>query len=307
MADLTSLVAGGAKSLLRDKASEYMSPQQMEFARFALSPQAYLADKGIAAVANLLGYGNQYQELKAGAQGQKEYGKEVARDAIGDALPGTLGDFVRATPKMTDADYNASMEELRQSTNTPEAIAQFNAGFNPDSQYNINSQNYVGPQDPRSINSDVYWDNVKALYEMLGQYKQPAFSTNDANTDSNMAPLGYVFDPATGTVVPDDYGTQAGPGYQFDPNTGTAVPIDDMQAGPGYRFDQNTGTAVPINDDMLASMDYGDMFGGGMEQADDFGKYGLGVSDFGGGGAKSLEQFDMAGYKHGGQICGCKR
>jgi hypothetical protein len=221
VADITSLLAGGAKSLLKDKAEGFLSPSQMELARFAMSPQAYLADKGIAAAANLLGYGDQYRNLRYGAQAEKDYYKETMRDALGNMLPDAVGDVVRSTPRSTEADYDSSMEALRQSANTPEAAAQFNAGFNPDSQYNVGSPNYVGPHYPGSMDG-MYGDNVRDLYEMLGQYQQP--NDNSANS------------------APIDFG---------------------------------------------GMMDYGDTFGGG--------------------GSKPEQQLQAEGYKHGGQICGCKR
>ena len=102
MAGIDSLIKGAVGTLAKDKMSQYLSPSQLELARFAMSPQAYLADKGITAVANLLGYGNQYQELKAGAEDNKEYGKQIIRDTIGDALPTAVGDLVRATPRGVD-------------------------------------------------------------------------------------------------------------------------------------------------------------------------------------------------------------
>jgi hypothetical protein len=104
VAGIDSLIKGAVGSFAKDKAASFMTPSQMELARFAMNPQMYLADKGITAVAELLGYGNQYQELKAGAEGQKAYGKEVARNAIGDMLPTAIGDFVRATPRVSEAD-----------------------------------------------------------------------------------------------------------------------------------------------------------------------------------------------------------
>jgi len=98
------LVKGAVGTFAKDKVSQYLSPSQMELASFAFNPQAYLAEKGIVAVANLLGYGNEYKELKTGAEDNKEYGKQVIRDTIGDALPTAVGDLVRATPRVSEAD-----------------------------------------------------------------------------------------------------------------------------------------------------------------------------------------------------------
>ena len=104
MSGINSLIKGAVGSLAKDKVSQYLSPSQMELASFALNPQAYLAEKGIVAVANLLGYGNEYKELKSGAEDQKAYEKEVIRDTIGNALPNSIGDLVRATPRVSEAD-----------------------------------------------------------------------------------------------------------------------------------------------------------------------------------------------------------
>jgi hypothetical protein len=229
MADLTSLVGGGLKSFGIDKLSENLSPQMREFLPFAMNPQGYLVGKAVNSLADYLGYGNQVKDLQAGAQAEKDYGKEIMRDTIGDALPNSIGDFVRATPRTTDAGYEARMEALRQSANTPEAIAQFNAGFNPDSQYNLNSQNYVGAPNPAEIGSDIYSNNLKSLYEMLGQYQQPPESSTGPHDEISQEFLNNEY----------DFGNE----------------FSDYLAAP---------------DAGAATMDYGDMVGGGGR---DGGKY----------------------------------
>lgn len=183
MAGLPSLVASGAKSLLKDKATEFLSPQQMEFAQFAMNPQLYLAEKGIAAVAEMMGYGSQLKELQAGAKDEKDYYKETMRDAIGSVLPAAIGNFVRATPQGTEAPagtYTAWNPETQtyeeKQSNSPVSVAdafanqRFDAGFNSSSPFNTSSDFYVGPQTPRSLPSQV---NEMELLEMLDAYKQP--------------------------------------------------------------------------------------------------------------------------------------
>ncbi len=194
MAGLPSLISSGAKSLLTDKAGEYLSPQQMEFARFAMNPQMYLADKGITAVAELLGYGGAYKELQAGAKDEKDYFKETIRDAIGSVLPGTVGDFVRATPKGTDAPAGTytvwnpetqSFEQKQSSSpvSTPNDFSnqQFDARYNPNSVFNTDSVNYVGPNNPKDMDSSIYATNMTDLLEMLDQYRKP--ETPSTGTD----------------------------------------------------------------------------------------------------------------------------
>jgi hypothetical protein len=191
MAGIDSLVLQGGKSLLKDKASEFLSPSQMEFARFAMNPQVYLADKGISAVAELLGYGGAYKELKAGAKDEKDYFKETVRDAIGSVLPGAVGDFVRATPKGTDAPAGThwdpdtqSWKESSSPVSTPNDFSnqQFDARYNPNSVFNTDSVNYVGPNNPKDMDSSIYAKNMTDLLEMLDQYRKtetPSTGTDD--------------------------------------------------------------------------------------------------------------------------------
>jgi hypothetical protein len=320
LADLTSLIAGGAKSLLKDKASEFMSPQQMELARFALSPQAYLADKGITAVAQLLGYGNEFRELKAGAEGEKAYGKEIIRDTIGNALPNSIGDFVRATPRVSEADsqpagtYTAFDPETQtyKQQGSANPVAMGNSAAFEDFMRDLNAgDNYpVGPleeYDQTRLNDEYDFQTSLSDFQQPSESNTRSLSSQPSDTQT---PPGYSFDPNTGTMVPDDSGAQAPEGFRFDPdlgmnvpnetplnaapegytydaNLGMNVPVTESLAPTGYQFDPNTGTAVPI--DFGGTMDYGDMFGGG------------------GGGGKLEDAFLQAQeYKRGGQICGCK-
>ena len=63
MAGINSLLGKGAKSLFSDAVSDLLTPQQREFAQFALNPQLYIAEKGINAVAEMMGYGGAYREF----------------------------------------------------------------------------------------------------------------------------------------------------------------------------------------------------------------------------------------------------
>lgn len=99
MAGIQSLVGGGLKSFGIDKLSENLSPQMREFLPFAMNPQGYLVGKAVNSLADYLGYGDQVRDLQAGAKEYKDYGKEIIRNTIGDALPNSIGDFVRATPR----------------------------------------------------------------------------------------------------------------------------------------------------------------------------------------------------------------
>jgi hypothetical protein len=213
VAGLPSLVASGAKSLLKDKATEFLSPQQMEFAQFAMNPQLYLAEKGIAAVANMMGYGNQLKELQAGAKDEKDYYKETMRDAIGSVLPAAIGQFVRATPQGVDAPagtytvWNPETQSYEQNQSSspvvmPNAFSneQFDAKFNPNSMFNVDSPTYMGAQAPGTLQPQV---NTTDLLEMLDQYRQP--SNNSTSLQELLGSSDYgsnmqenVFNPDMG-------------------------------------------------------------------------------------------------------------
>ena len=282
MAGIDSLIRGAVGSFAKDKAASFMTPSQMELARFAMNPQMYLADKGITAVAELLGYGNQYQELKTGAEDQKAYEKEVMRDSIGDMLPTAVGDFVRATPRTTDEGYEASMEALRQSANTPEATARFE-DFMRD--LNVGDNYPVGPleeYDQKRLDDEYDFQTSLSDFQQPSESNTRSLSSQPSDTQ---VMSGYRFDPTTGQAVPIE-ANAAPEGYTYDANLGMNVPVTESLAPTGYQFDPNTGTSAPI--DFGGTMDYGDMFGGG-----------------GGGKLEAMLQAQDE-YKRGGQICGCK-
>jgi hypothetical protein len=305
MAGIDSLIRGAVGSFAKDKAASFMTPSQMELARFAMNPQMYLADKGITAVAELLGYGNQYKELKTGAEDQKAYEKEVMRDSIGDMLPTAVGDFVRATPRTTDEGYEASMEALRQSANTPEATARFE-DFMRD--LNVGDNYPVGPleeYDQKRLDDEYDFQTSLSDFQQPSESNTRSLSSQPSDTqvmsgyrfdpttgqavpiEANAAPEGFRFDPDLGVNVPNETFPNAAPeGYTYDANLGMNVPVTESLAPTGYQFDPNTGTSAPI--DFGGTMDYGDMFGGG-----------------GGGKLEAMLQAQDE-YKRGGQICGCK-
>ena len=104
MAGIDTLIRGAVGSLAKDKITSQLTPTQMELASFILNPQYYMAEKGINKIAEILGYGSDYRNLSADAKSDKEWYKEVMRDSIGDVLPSSIGDFVRATPRISEAD-----------------------------------------------------------------------------------------------------------------------------------------------------------------------------------------------------------
>jgi hypothetical protein len=272
MAGINTLLTSGAKSLGLDKASQYLSPTQMDFLSFALNPQAYLIDKGVTAAADALGYGSQYRELQGGAKNNNEVYKEVMRDAIGDVLPGTIGDLVRVSPRNTETDdtpagtyiaWNPDTQSFKeQQSNSPitmyPAQDSFAAAYDPTSQYNPISDTYVGPQEKdamQPVQSRI------DLLEMLTPYKTGEVYEMTTTGAKETAPDGYTFDFDTGMVVP------SGAGGDFAPRTESLM-------------------------DYGSTMDYGDLFGGG----------------YGGGNDRDIDngyggKFE---YAKGGRACSCQ-
>ena len=104
MAGIDTLLRGAVGALAKDKVSPFLSPSQRDFLALVLNPQGYLLDKGINAAANALGYGSDYKTIKDDAKNNEEYYKQVMRNAAGDVLPESIGDLVRATPRISEAD-----------------------------------------------------------------------------------------------------------------------------------------------------------------------------------------------------------
>lgn len=271
MAGIESLLKGAVGSFAKDKAASFMTPSQMELARFALSPQAYLADKGIAAVAQLLGYGNEFKELKAGAEDEKAYGKEVARDAIGDMLPNAVGDFVRATPRVEEPydPYNGYFAQnigdwVSTRDSTPEQLNTF--------ENTVRDMNY-GTQTPGQ-----------------GKYVGPLPEDN-AMFDAQVSNLPYDLKATPVSGAPDD----------FDPALLASI----------LRGDSANTTDTGFTDDVgeMTIVDQKDSGGGGnLSYTDmiDIQNQALNSTPNYGGGKLEDYFLQAAAYKRGGQICGCK-
>jgi len=288
-----SLVKGAVGTLAKDKVASYLSPSQMDFITFALNPQAYLLDKGVNAAANALGYGSQYRELKGGAQGENDYYKEVMRDTIGDALPNSIGDFVRATPRMTDAEYEARMETLRQSAGTPEAIAQFD-NFVRDLNYGTQTPGTGKAVGPLPEGNPIFESNVSNLpYELMSTPVSGAPNNFDPALlaaiirDANPTSTGATDDLGEVTVV-DQKPSGSGGDLSYTDM------IDVLNSSPAYGPNPNMN--VPVTES-FTPMD----FGGGMDYSDVFGS---GYGDFGGGGGSkgNIEDYSYSQYRRGGQI-----
>jgi hypothetical protein len=310
MAGINELVKGAVGTLAKDKVSQYLSPAQMDFITFALNPQGYLLDKGVNAAANALGYGSQYRELKGGAEADKEYYKEVMRDSIGDMLPDTVGDFVRATPRISEADqapagtytaFDPATQTYTQQGSSNPVTSSNSAGF----------ENFV-----RDLN---YGTQTPGTGKAVGPLPEgnPIFESNVSNlpyeiksTPVSGAPEG--FDPAllaavirdantTNTGATDDLGEVSIVDQKPSDSGGdlSYTEMNDILSSPST-YDPNLGMNVPVTES-FTPMD----FGGGMDYSDVFGS---GYGDFGGGGGSkgNIEDYSYSQYKRGGQVCGCR-
>jgi hypothetical protein len=249
MAGIDSLLKGAAESFAKETAGKILTPQQMEFAKFLLNPKFYLAEQGLNKLASSLGYGQEVKQVQADAQDEKEYFKEVMRDSIGDMLPDSIGNLIRATP-MTEPNapagvytsYDPATDSWNQNqssnpviSSNPFASDLFAAANDINSVYNTNSQNYVGPTYPQDIYSGIYSSNLTDLLQMLGPYESKA--------------------------IPETIITES---KETAPTTETLSPID-----------------------FSGTMDYSDMFGGGdkgFEREMDFGDYDYGSYEMAKGG-----------------------
>jgi len=289
MAGIDSLVKGAVGSFAKDKVTPMLSPTQQDFLAFALNPQAYLLNKGVTAAADYLGYGNQVRELKAGADDEKDYYKEVMRDTIGDALPESIGDFVRATPRVEEPydPYNGYYAQnigdwVSTRESTPEANDKFE-NFVRNENYGTQTPGtgkYVGPL---AEDNPIFEANVSNL-----PYELKSTPVSGAPDDFDPALLASIIRGSSEDTsdIPEmvTTGTKetAPDGYTFDENTGMVVPVEESLAPAGYTFDADFGMNVPF---------------------DNSGGY----SDFGGGGGGGkLEDYSYSEYRRGGQVCGCK-
>jgi hypothetical protein len=327
MAGIDSLVKGAVGTFAKDKVSPMLSPSQMDFLTFALNPQAYLLNKGVTAAADYLGYGNEYKELKAGAQDDKDYYKEVLRDTIGDALPNTIGDFIRATPRVEEAydPYNGYYAQnigdwVSTRDSTPEANNKFE-DFVRNENYGTltpGQGKYVGPLPEDSA---IFEANVSNL-----PYELKATPVSGAPDDFDPALLASILrgdsGSTTGTGSTDDVGEMTIVG-QKDSGSGGNLSYTDMIDMQNQTLNSTPNYGVNIPAITTPSMpDYSRAYGalGGAESVNNLRNQllGMGISEdtigsafsayyapeTGNEGIKSI--VSEAGYRKGGQVCGCK-
>lgn len=302
MAGIDTLFKGAVGSLAKDKVTNSLTPTQMELASFILNPQYYIAEKGVNKIAEILGYGGNYQELKGGAQDEKAYYKQVMRDALGDVLPESIGNFVRATPRNTEVDntpagtytaWNPDTQSFEEQQSSVPAVSfdqfsgdRFAAANDLNSAYNTNSQNYVGPANPKDMNSSIYASNLTNLLEMLGPYES---ATPDATNDD-----GTINTDSTAFMGPQLESSQLSENNAYDFGNSLSDYLSDSNTdntGGG-----NTGANALSYTQMIDILNSSPSYGGGNSMNESFG------GGFGGGSGKGLDTYDMAEYKRGGQI-----
>ena len=295
MAGIDTLIKGAVGSLAKDKITSQLTPTQMELASFILNPQYYMAEKGINKIADILGYGSEYRNLSADAKSDKDYYKEIMRDSIGDVLPSSIGDIVRATPRVEEPydPYNGYFAQnindwVSTRTATPEEYDRFENTVR-DMNYGTQTPGtgkYVGPLEE---DNPIFESNVSNL-----PYELKSTPVSGAPDDFDPALLAAIIRDAntTGTGATDDLGEvtivdqkPSGSGG----NLSYTEMIDVLNSTP------NTGMNVPATES-FTPMD----FGGAMDYSDVFGN---GYGDFGGGGSKgNIEDYSYSQYRYGGQI-----
>jgi hypothetical protein len=256
MAGIDTLLKGAVSALAKDKVSPFLSPSQRDFLALILSPQGYLLDKGVNAAANALGYGDQYRELKGGAEGNKEYYKEVMRDTIGNSLPDSIGDFVRATPRISEAD------QIPAGTYT---------AFDPETQTHVQreSSNPVAKADPAKFEEYVRNDTYGTLTPGQKQYVGP-LSEDNPIFENRVENLAYDLNSVPVSGIPKGldldhlrsliFGANqdVGPLGEYD-QTNLNNEYDFLSSLGEYRVDSNE----PMGDIGFSSHDYGGGGGGG--------------------------------------------
>jgi len=309
---IDTLLKGAVSSLAKDKITNTLTPTQMELASFILSPQYYMAEKGVNKIAEILGYGSEWKNTNDASKNLNEYYKQLMRDTIGDALPNTIGDIVRATPRVSEADkapagiytaWDPETESWKQQQSSRPVVASDPAVFeNFLRELNAGSNQEVGPlEEYHQKRLDDEYDFHTSLSDFQNGMSDVAptrsLSSQTSNTN-DVVPSGYTFDASMGAVVPvTSIDSSAPTGYTFDANTGTVIPTTPAEDSTpaGYTTDTNAGVATPI--DFGGTMDYSDVISGGggkgFEREMDYGGY---------------DPFDnYMAYVNGGQIPKGKR
>lgn len=190
-------------------------------------------------------------------------------------------------PQSAITDYvQTQAENAIYNQNEPskiESIISELQGTNPD------KPNYVGPQE---VDSTLSQQNTAMLSPTLGVQPTGEFvPSNIMNNDIREALYGTITPNFPSFVGPQELNS---PVDQIN----TQFFAEDFGAKPTQQMSST---------DMINILNSSSNYGGGMEQADDFGKYDLGVSGFGGKGWETEIDFGDIGnnfvaYAKGGKI-----
>ena len=282
MAGIDTLFKGAVSSLAKDKVTNTLTPTQMELASFILNPQYYIAEKGVNKIAEILGYGSDYKNLSADQKNDQALYKEVMRNTVGDMLPESLGDIVRATSRETEPydPYNGYFAQnindwVSTRDSTPEKLDAFENTVR-DMNYGTQTPGtgkYVGPL---AEDNAIFESNVSNLpYELKSTptsgapddfdpallaaiIRGDSSNTVDNSITNDMGNITITDTKNTNTPGNNFVNTRslstpiteslAPTGYTFDSNIGANVPATEALAPIGYTFDVNTGTVVPATD-----------------------------------------------------------
>jgi hypothetical protein len=258
MAGIDTLLKGAVGSLAKDKITNTLTPTQMELASFILNPQYYLAEKGVNKIAEILGYGSEYKNLSADERNDKALYKEIMRNTVGDMLPESLGNIVRATPKIEEAydPYNGYFAQnindwVSTRDSTPEKLDAFENTVR-DLNYGTQTPGTGKSVGPLAEDNPIFESNVSNLpYELKSTPTSgapddfdPALLAAIIRGDSSNTVDNSVTDDMGNITITDTQNTNT-PGGDFANTRSISQPITEIVAPTGYTFDSNIGAVVP--------------------------------------------------------------
>ena len=261
MAGIDTLFKGAVGSLAKDKITNTLTPTQMELASFILNPQYYIAEKGVNKIAEILGYGSDYKNLSADEKSDKAYYKEIMRNTVGDMLPESLGDIVRATPRETEpydpynGYYSQDINDWVSTRNSmPEDVDNF-ANLARDMSFGTQTPGVGKTAGPAAEDSAIFESAVSNLpYELKSTPTSgapddfdPALLAAIIRGDSSNTVDNSVTDDMGNITITDTKNTNT-PGGDLVNTRSISTPITESLAPVGYTFDVNTGTVVPATD-----------------------------------------------------------
>ena len=253
-----TLVKGAVGSLAKDKITNTLTPTQMELASFILNPQYYIAEKGVNKIAEILGYGSEYKNLSADEKNDKAVYKEILRNTVGDMLPESLGDIVRATPRVEEPydPYNGYFAQnindwVSTRDSTPEKLDAFENTVR-DMNYGTQTPGTGKAVGPLLEDNPIYQAQVSNLpYDLKStpvsgtpEDFDPALLASIIRGDSSDTVDNNITDDMGNITITDTKNTNT-PGGDFVNTRSLSTPITESVAPTGYTFDTNIGAVVP--------------------------------------------------------------